>query len=143
MPSGSYYQSQAELFLRMALACSEPVRAAQLQAQARIFLNLASQMQDGSADLNALLEEFNHQQLLVPAVHRSTKISRSDDGWRRRRIGADPLSPARTYPFVGHVKERPAERPDRAATWECDGSTLRRGAIARSAVSHGQDSSHA
>lgn len=67
MPSGNYYRTQAELFMRMALACSEPECAAQLTAQARLFLNLAGQTQDGGgADLNTLLEEFNHQQLLKP-----------------------------------------------------------------------------
>jgi len=66
MPSDAYYRTQAELFMRMALACSEPERAAQLTAQARLFLNLASHTQDGGADLNALLEEFNHQQLVKP-----------------------------------------------------------------------------
>jgi hypothetical protein len=66
MPSGNYYRTQAELFMRMALACSELERAARLTAQARLFLNRAGQTQGGGGDLNVLLEEFNHQQLLKP-----------------------------------------------------------------------------
>jgi hypothetical protein len=72
MPSRSCYRTQAELFLRMALACSDPERAAQLQAQARLFLNLAGHAQDGGADPNALLEAFNPASgRTPPSRHRS------------------------------------------------------------------------
>jgi hypothetical protein len=63
MPTALYYREQANLFLRMALACSDSEKAAQLEAQGRMFLNLAGQASEEPADLNALLADFNDHQL--------------------------------------------------------------------------------
>ena len=63
MPSRDYYRDQANLFFRMALGCSDPEHAAQIEAQGRLFLNLAEQTSEDSPDLNTLLVDFNHHQL--------------------------------------------------------------------------------
>jgi hypothetical protein len=66
MPSAEYYRNQANLFFRMSLACGDPERAAQLEAQARLFLNLAGQSPEPPQDLNTLLDGFNDNQLRKP-----------------------------------------------------------------------------
>jgi hypothetical protein len=63
MPSISYYQGQANLFFRMALACSDAQRGALLEAQGRRYLNLATQLHDKPTDLNSLLDAFNGDQM--------------------------------------------------------------------------------
>jgi hypothetical protein len=63
MPSTSYYRGQANLFFRMALACSDAERAMLLEAQGRLYLNLASQLHAEPTDLNSLLDVFNGGQM--------------------------------------------------------------------------------
>jgi hypothetical protein len=63
MPSTGYYRDQANLFFRMALTCGDAERAAQFEAQGRLFLNLAGQVPDPAPDLNALLDGFNGHQM--------------------------------------------------------------------------------
>jgi len=63
MASASYYQRQANLFFRMSVACADPERAAQLEFRARTYLNLASQPHGPSPDQNAILDEYNSQQM--------------------------------------------------------------------------------
>jgi hypothetical protein len=62
MPSQQYYRRQARLCFQMALACGGPTRAAQLQAQGRVYLDLARQVRQ-TTDLNSVLEEFNAGQM--------------------------------------------------------------------------------
>jgi hypothetical protein len=63
MPSTSYYRDQANLFFRMSLACSDAERGALLEAQGRLYLNLAGQPHDEPTDLNSLLDAFNGDQM--------------------------------------------------------------------------------
>jgi len=63
MPSPSYYRDQANLFFRMALASSDAERGALLEAQGRLYLNLASQLHEPPTDLNPLLDLFNRGQM--------------------------------------------------------------------------------
>jgi hypothetical protein len=62
MPSPQYYRRQARLCFQMALASGDPKRATQLQAQGRMYLNLARQVRQVT-DLNSILEEFNASQM--------------------------------------------------------------------------------
>ena len=63
MPRAEYYREQARLLLAMALATSDAERAAQFEAQARHYLNLAAVPESPTSDLTPALDEFNAQQM--------------------------------------------------------------------------------
>jgi hypothetical protein len=62
MATAATYRDQANVFFRMALVCSDWEQAAQLEAQGRMFLNMARQLPDPSRDPNSLLEGLRIQQ---------------------------------------------------------------------------------
>ena len=63
MPRADYYQEQARRLMSMARTARHPDFAAQLEAQARLYLSLARIRASPASDLTALLNEFNARQM--------------------------------------------------------------------------------
>jgi hypothetical protein len=64
MPSARYYERQANTLLSWSKATKDKAYAVRLRTQAIKELEEATQAREAVADLNALLCEFNTQQLL-------------------------------------------------------------------------------
>jgi hypothetical protein len=63
MPHANYYLEQARLLLSMAQVTRDAERAALLEAQARLFQNLARVPESPTSDLTSVLHEFNRYQM--------------------------------------------------------------------------------
>ena len=73
MARASYYRDQANLLLWWALATSNAEHQALLRGRARKLLAQAEVAETPEVDLNPLLDEFNHRQMVQPEQPRPAR----------------------------------------------------------------------
>jgi hypothetical protein len=79
MPSARYYREQAQLLLGWALATRDDVYASRLTTQAMELLVKAREANDGRADLDLAVREFNETQLDTPHLTQRQQSKRDDE----------------------------------------------------------------